>query len=200
MATCVVIASSAQVRSVLEASLHDLRLQVRAISTLGELPTIAREAPVGGILLELTTSLQSPPEEKEATHEILRLYPFARFRLNGKTISTLGDGNSLEQFAERCRQFRPRVTRREVRERRHLAVYLGRDASLKDAEQTVTIDMSLGGCFVFSSRTWRVGDCVWLRFSGEEMARSGTVCFWRAWGSSGGIPGIGIRLDVEPRT
>ena len=194
VATCVVVASSDDVRRVIAASLEDLGLDVRAVSALGELPVIVKEVAVGGILLELATSIQSSPEEKEEAHEITRLYAFARFRLLGDEVRILGAGNSLEAFAERCRQSRPRVTRREARERRHLGVYVSGDPGFEDAEKTVTIDISKGGCFVYSSREWRVGDSVWLRFPGEEADFSGTVRFWREWGNDREIPGIGIRF------
>jgi len=198
VATCVVIASDADVRSVIEAGLKHLGLDTRGISSLGELPAIVRDVPVGGILLELVTSLKSSAEEKEEAKEVLHLYPFARFRLVGDQINILGDGNSIEDFAARCRQAMPRVIRREARECRYLAVYLSADDGFEDAEKTVTINVSKGGCFVYSNREWRIGNCVWLRFLGQESAVSGTVRFWREWGNDEGIPGVGVKYDSAP--
>ncbi len=195
--TCAVIASDSGIRAVIEASLNPQGLEPKGVSSLGELLSIVRDVPVAGILLELVTSIRSSPEEKEAAHELTRFYPFARCKLVGQEIRVIGEGNSLEAFAERCRQFDSRTLRRETRERKNLAVYLSPDHALDDAEKCVTIDVSKGGCFVYSSREWKVGDRVWLRFFRDEVVIPGTVCFWRAWGGNTGIPGIGVRFDVE---
>lgn len=157
---------------------------------------IVRDVPIGGILLELMTSIQSSPEEKEASNEFARVYPFARFRLVGRDIRILGEGNSLEAFAQRCRNFNPRTLRRDIRISRHLAVYLSRDPGFEDSEKAVTINVSEGGCFVYTSREWKIGDYVWLRLPAEEITIAATVCFWRAWGHKG-TPGIGVRFNVE---
>lgn len=191
-----VIASETYVRTVVEASLRHLGLDTRGVGSLGELAAIVRDLPVGGILLELVTSIKSSPEEKEVTNELAHVYPFARFRLVGQDIRILGEGNSLDGFAQRCLHFNPRILRREARNARHVAVYLSRKPGFEDAEKAVTINMSEGGCLVFSSREWEIGDPVWLRFPGDEIAISGTVRFWRAWGHKG-APGIGVQFNVE---
>jgi hypothetical protein len=194
--TCVVIASDAGIRSVIEASLEPLGLHVKGLSSPGDLMGIVRDVPIGGILLELMTSIQSSPEEKEASNEFARVYPFARFRLVGHDVRILGEGNTLEAFAQRCRNFNPRILRRDIRISRNLAVYLSRDPGFEDSEKAVTINVSKGGCFVYTSRDWRIGDYVWLRLPGEEITIVATVCFWCAWGQKG-TPGIGIRFNVE---
>ena len=193
---CVVIASDSHVRTIVEAAVRHLDLETKGIASLGELAAIVRDVPLGGILLELATSIRSTPEEKEVTNELTCVYPFARFRIVDHEIRILGEGNTLETFVERCRQFNPRVLRREGRISRHLSVYLSREPGFEEAEKAVTINMSKGGCLVFSSRKWSIGDLVWLRFPGEEIAISGTVRFWRAWGQKG-IPGIGVQFNAE---
>lgn len=197
MATCVVIASSAEVRRVVEDLLEDLGLDPLPVPSLGELLGVVKDVPVGGILLELGTSIKSSPEEKKAANEIARLYPFARFRVIGEEIRIHGDENSLEEFARRCQRSEPRVIRRETRVFRYLSVYLWRDQIPDDAEKTITINVSGGGCFIYSSRDWAIGDRVWLRMADGETAVSGTVRFWRAWGQNNGVPGIGVKFDVE---
>jgi PilZ domain-containing protein len=196
--TCVVIAGSADVRSAMEAPLRSLGLDVKGLASLGELASTLKDVQVGGILLELATAIKASPEDKEAANELMRFYPFARFRVIGEEVKVLGEEKSLEAFARQCGQFKPRGLRRETRENKHLAVYLSTDHLFDDAEEAVTINVSKGGCFVYSVREWRIGSSVWLRFLGDQVAISGNVCYWHAWGNNKVIPGIGIKFSAEP--
>jgi hypothetical protein len=196
--TCVVIALDAEVRANVEAALKPHGLEARGIASLTELRAVVTSIPVGGILLELATSIKSSPLEKEASNELLGLFPFARFRLAGQEVSILGDEKSLEEFAQRCLRFKSRIVRRTHRESRYFAVYLSPDGQFEDAEKTVTINVGSGGCFAYSSREWKIGDRVWLRLHGEETVYSGSVCFMRSWGNNSAIPGIGLKFDVTP--
>ncbi|KAA6458614.1 PilZ domain-containing protein [Acidobacteria bacterium AB60] len=194
--TCVVIANHPGVRTAMEAALASLGLQVRALSGLGELPATLKDTPVGGILLELATAIKASQQEKEAANELMRFYPFARFRVVGEEVRVLGQEKSLEAFARQCGQFTPRGVRRESRVNRNLAVYLARGSEFEDAEEAITINVSRGGCFVYSIREWKIGSVVWLRFLGDQVAISGTVCYWHAWGNNKVMPGIGIKFIV----
>jgi len=193
---CVVMAFDAEIRKLLEAQLRPLGLEAKGISSLGELPAVVTCTPVGGILLELATSVRSTPQEKDATHALLQLFPFARFRVTGSEVRILGDEKSLEEFALRCQQFEARIARRDSRENKYLAVYLSRDSRFEDAEKTITINVGKSGCFVYSNREWKPGETVWLRLSGDETALSGTVRYCHPWGNNKTIPGIGLQLNT----
>ncbi|HUK30910.1 MAG TPA: PilZ domain-containing protein [Candidatus Acidoferrum sp.] len=167
------------------------------MASLGELPATLTKLPASGILLEVAASIKATQHDKEATHHLMELYPFAKFKLVGKEVMIFGKARSLGEFVHQCARFKPRTIRRETRETKHFAVYLSAEDTFEDAEQSVTINISQSGCFVYSIRQWSVGDRVWLRFLGNDFAICGTVFSWQPWGNNKLIPGIGIKLDVE---
>ena len=197
MMMCVVVAPSPDARNCIGSLLQARGMEVTLLASLEELPAILKTIPVCGILLEAMPSISSPRKGTESIHELVDLYPFATFRLAGKKVLVLGKAESLEEFVEQCRRFTPRVVRREARTIMHLAIHLSADNTFKDAEQTVTINVSNIGCFVYSIRKWTIGNRVWLRLLGDDLAISGTVCSWQPWGNNKLLPGIGIELDEE---
>jgi hypothetical protein len=172
-------------------------MEVTLLATLQELPAVLKTTPVSGILLEAITSVADPRQDTVAIHEMIDLYPFATFRVVDQEILVLGEAESLEGFVNQCRQFTPRVIRREIRTTVHLAVYLSADNTFEDAERAVTINVSDIGCFVYSIRNWTIGHRVWLRLLGDDVAIPGTVCSWQPWGNNKLLPGVGIELDAD---
>lgn len=197
MVMCVVVALSANGRKTIATSLNSLGMEVTLLSSLEELPTVLKLTPVSGILIEAMISTEADGQGSESIQELIDLYPFATFRVVGREILVLGKAPTLGGFAEQCRKFKARVIRREARTTTYMAVYLSPDPSFEDAEKVVTVNVSEGGCFVYSARNWRVGARVWLRLMGNDMAISGTVSSWQAWGNNKYVPGIGIKFDNQ---
>lgn len=195
MKTCVVVALDEKTRDFIAASLKALNMEAVLLASLGELRSALETSSVCGILLELATAITASTRDKEDTPELLELYPFAKFRLLNNEVRILGD--SLPGFVDKCRQFKPRPIRRAIREVSYLAVYLSADETFEDAEKVVTANISPGGCFVYSSRIWGVGDRVCLKFLGGEAVVCGTVCSSRPWGNNKLLPGIGIRFETS---
>jgi hypothetical protein len=193
MTTFVVVALHRTTRDVVANLLKSMEIDAVLLASLGELRNTLEKIPACGILLDLTTAITASAKDKRDTKEFLELYPSTKFRLAGEDVVILGE--TLEQFGSRCRQFVPRKIRTSVRETKYLAVYLSTDETFKDAEKTVTANISDNGCFVYSVREWEVGSCVWLRFLGNERAIRGDVCSVQPWGNNKYLPGIGIRLD-----
>jgi hypothetical protein len=162
------------------ASLRDLR---------GALETV----PVCGLLLDLSTLVTADTRDKNDTREFLELYPSEKFRLVGDEVHIVGE--SLEKFVDKCQHFSPRKIRTSVRVDKYLAVYLSANEAFKRAEKTTTINISDGGCFVYSTRKWKVGSRVWLKSFGDEIVISGIIRSARPWGNNEFIPGIGIQVD-----
>lgn len=197
MMMCVVVGPSRDARSCVGASLRSLGMEATLLASVQELPEVLKTTPVCGILLEAVTSAKDSGKDTEGIHKLIDLFPFATFRVVSNKILILGEAESLEEFVEQCRGFTPRVIRREDRTTMHLAVQLSADYSFEDAEKAVTINVSDSGCFVYSIRKWTIGDRVWLRLLGDDVAISGTVCTWQPWGNNKFIPGVGIELDKE---
>ena len=195
--TYAVVALNQDARTTIAAALNALGMEALPSASVHELVTILRTTSASGILLEVATSIKASPEEKEAINMLSRLFPLAKCRVAGKEVVVFGKANSLDGFVSECRQFQPRTIRREPRRSIYLAVHLSADESFHDAERVVTLNVSGGGCFLFSARQWSAGDRVWLRLCGHEVAVYGVVCSWQPWGSGKGMPGIGIKLDAE---
>jgi hypothetical protein len=69
---------------------------------------------------------------------------------------------------------------------------------MADAERTVCIDFSPGGCFLFSvNDEITPQSTVWIRLIAlsDPSPITSTVCWKREWGMTSEIPGIGIRFD-----
>jgi len=191
----VVVALADTTRNAIGASLEAMGMEARLLSSLGELQATLQEIPVSGILLDLITSTRSSFEEKQSTHELIQLYPNARFKIVGNDVLILGKEKSVEGFVNDCRRFKPRMIRKSPRRIRHIAFYLSANDSFDDAEKVVTLNISDGGCFVYSTREWNVGDRVWLKFIDNDIVICGMVRWWQPWGNNKMIPGIGVQLD-----
>jgi hypothetical protein len=192
---CVVVALSEDTRNRIAASLRSLGMDVISLASLADLPATLQNIPVGGILLDVTTSVKASSQDKMETQELLNLFPFAKFKMNGNELLILGKIKSLENFVYECQRFTPRTVRKVVRTIVYLAAHLSRDATFDDAEKVVTMNVSAHGCFVYSAREWSIDDRVWLRFNGSNAVVSGVVRSCQPWGNDKVIPGVGIKLD-----
>jgi len=170
-------------------------MEVTLLASPAELPAVLQKIRACGILLEVITLIKASPTDKKAIQDLLELYPFGKFKLAGNGVLILGK-ESVEQFVYECRNFNPRTLRKELRKSGHIAVYLSADGTFEDAEKVVTINLSVGGCFVYSIREWSIGKRVWLQFPGDAVVVCGTVCSWQPWGNNKIIPGIGVKLDA----
>jgi len=193
----VVIALIDETRKVISDLLEALGMKVTLLASLGELQATLQEIPVSGILLDLITTTKASSLDKQSTHELIQLYPQVRFKIVGNDVLILGKEQSLERFVYDCRLFKPRTIRKSPRKIRHIAFILSADGTFDDAEKVVTLNISDGGCFVYSTREWNVGDRIWLRFVDNDAVIRGTVRWWQPWGNNKMIPGIGVKLDAE---
>jgi len=195
MHNCVVVAHSEATRDFLALSLKSKGMNAVLLASLAELPGALEAAAVCGILLELTSAIKASAQEKRITQDFVELYPSAKFRLAADQVLIVGE--TLDGFVDRCLKFEPRWARKFPRVAKYLAVYISADETFMDSEKTVTTDASEGGYFVYSSREWRIGTRVWLRFPGHKVALRGTVRSFRPWGNNEWLPGIGIELDTK---
>jgi hypothetical protein len=170
-------------------------------------------SPFNGVILDVLTSAKAPPGGKVLIQEVSELYPTLRVRwdsrnrdLRGLVMGESLDKNHLlDDFLNRfCRPWPARLYRQHKRVPLNLNVLLSRDESFREGlvEKTVTLDISEGGCFLFSTQTWEEIDPVWVRFQEisdptpirAEIRRS------RPWNTGMHIPGIGVQFtNLNPR-
>ena len=184
-----------------------LGVQVDTVSTFWELRSAIIETPCHGVMVDLKAKIKSSKEEKEFAHEILELYPVVQVKWEPDTgeIRTLyfgqaKGGGTLEEFIENeCGSFKPRAIRTSHRKKIHYNVILSKESGISQnaVEKTVTMDVSKGGCFIYSGDEWQVSSNAWLIIKElEDDTPIRSVVRWAIpWGESMRIPGIGVNFE-----
>lgn len=162
--------------------------------------------PYNGILIDMPTKLITLSKDKERVGTILELYPTARLTFNDKSgqlcvfYSNQTAGNrTLDDFlAQQCRPFTARTIRSDPRRAVVFNVILSKskNVSYEDDEKTVIMNISKGGCFIFSNHKWEAGSDAW--FIIKELTDQTPICGqikWKVdWGSKMSVPGIGVKF------
>ena len=193
----VVVAMQEVTRRTVAAELEAIGVRVTLLESLGLLPATLKEMAANGILLELITSAKSSAEDKQATNEIIQLFPNAKFKMGGDRLMLLGSGLTMESFVEGCRSFEARVIRRHERRKRHIAYIISPNSQFTVTERVVSMNVSVDGCFLSSMNEWTVGHRVWMRFVDNDLVVTGTVRWWQPWGNNMKMPGIGVKFDND---
>ena len=190
----------------------------KAVSTLGsecevaksieEMQQILRNRPFNGLILDVLTAVRAPHKDKPTIQRFSEIYPTFRARWDEKNHKIRGMvlGRSLDKadplgaFLEMfCRHRPARVCRVTPRYRIHFNVLLSRDANCAEAqaEKTVTLDISRGGCFLISNQDWQGTKTAWVRF--RDIPRIPPVQVeirhFCAWGHAMQVPGIGVEFQ-----
>lgn len=187
-------------------AIKTLEVHVDTVSSFSELYKALLNTPYHGVMVDLLTKLRAPKEEQGLVHEILELFPVVQLNWEGKAekIRTLYFGQSIgggtiEDFiCEECRSFNARTIRSHLRRNINFNVVLSKNGkfSEKNNAKTVTIDVSRGGCFIYTIDEWERNIDSWLQL--KELDDSTPILGevkWRIpWGSTMKIPGIGVKF------
>ena len=187
-------------------ALKTLEADVDTVSSFGELHRALIHTSYHGVMIDLVTKVRAKKVEKELFHQILELFPVVQLNTEDKSgkIRTLYFGQSvgggtLEKFIhEECRSFLPRKIRSSLRKRIHFNVTMSKsdDFAEEEIEKTVTIDISQGGCFIYSINEWEGRQIAWLIIN--ELNDSTPIpceVRWRIpWGKMMKVPGIGLKF------
>ena len=188
-------------------ALESMTVSVETVPSFKNLENLLLENPYHGVLVDIKTKIRAMQHEKELAYQILNKYPVVQLRIDDKTgeIRTLSDGKSkhdatLEEFIESdCRKFEARAIRSSPRVKYHFNVLLSGNgtAAEENSERTITFNVSKDGCFVISSREWELKQPVTFQIHELEDPSpiAGEVRWYKPWGKSVGIPGIGIRIS-----
>lgn len=181
-------------------------VQVDAVSSLSELHQQLLENSYNGILIDIKTKMRATGREKELIHSLLDVFPVVQLNLDKATgeIRSLFFGQSegrgtIEDFLRKeCSSFKPRSIRADSRKDVNLNVLLSETENYSEtsSDRSVTLNISKGGCFIYSTREWALQSL--LSFSIKELPDSdpirGEVRWQIPWGVSMRIPGIGIKF------
>ncbi len=200
------VAESEKRRGVYEESLRLSGAGVTVVASLREAVLTASEKAFNGVLIDMPVIIKGAQVAKQSVDDLMEGLPCAFLNLNGKNreIRLLGRGaaakgsTTMEEFVDVCGQYTPRIIFSRVREHVYINALLDLSPDVLSPDRTTTIDISAGGCFLFSVRDdIQTGAAVWIRLVGLPYNEpiQGAVCWKREWGAANAIPGIGIRFE-----
>lgn len=182
-------------------------IHVDTVSSLKELHQSLIENSYNGVLIDIKTKIRASLKEKELVYKILELYPAAQLLHDQKTgiiratfIGKSRGSGSIASFIEvECHSFNKRSIRSNSRKKVHFNVVLQKkgDFSLTKTDRSVTLDVSVGGCFIYSIDDWEVGNSVWfvLKELANDKPIQGVVRWVKCWGERMQIPGFGVEFE-----
>ena len=177
------------------------------ISDLKEAPGFAAATPLNGILIDTPVLIKASTNDKALVEDMLLALPSAYLNIAPATdaikiltaTGTRGTFSTLEQFIAACANFQARVVRPKDRMELNLnALLYHTGPACPSPEQTVTMNVSMTGCFLFSTNPENhVDQQVTVDFVGFEDRTpiTATVRWLQSWGIEHQIPGIGVRFD-----
>ncbi len=192
-------------RAYLEA-LNKSGVQVDVVSSFGEIYKLLAENQYNGVMVDIKTKIRSSERDKDTAIKILEQVPFVhlKFEENTGTIQSFYYGQTgsqtLEEFVDReCRSFNARKIRINARKDVYFNIVLSSssDVSEKADEHTITINVSIGGCFIYSTGNWEISDKVMIVIKELEDIRpiACEVRWKRTWGEAMRVPGIGVKFE-----
>lgn len=182
-------------------------IEVDAVSSLSELYDRLLETSYSGILIDVRTKIRASGQEKQLMHTLLEMFPVLDLNFDkttGEVRSLLSgqarSGKTIEDFLNKeCISFQPRKIRADPRKNFNMNVLLSEDGESyaeSTAVRSVTLNISKGGCFIYSTREWALQSRVW--FSIKELSDPrpiiGELRWQIPWGKFLRIPGIGIKF------
>jgi hypothetical protein len=194
-------------RCIYEEFLAREQVSCRVVPSLREMVTQAAKFPHCGVLLDMPIIVKASLYDKNLAEDAMRGLPCARLNISRKSgdilVLPIGVSNekkvTASEFVRTCCAIPPKIVFIRNRIPLHLNAMLSRSPDMADAVQTVCIDFSEGGCFLYSTDTNLVPQTpIWIRLIGlsDQSPIQGMICWKREWGIVNKIPGIGIRFDV----
>jgi len=188
-----------------ETFLKKERVICQAVSSLRDVAIHTARQPYNAIFLDMPLIAQASPYEKSLVEDALRALPHARLDwTHGGEISILVSGedhessSTPEEYLRYCCEQPVKIVQPRSRIPLNLNAALSHRDDLSAAERTVCIDISPGGCFLFSvNDEISLQSTVWIRLLilNDPSPILSTVCWKREWGMTNDIPGVGLRFD-----
>ena len=181
-------------------------VRVESVSAVQELFQMLRTSAYNGVVIDLPVKLRATQHEKDLFMDLADNFPVLQLNYDEQTgevrsfyFSKVEGTESLEDFINKeCRNFKARVIRSSPRKKVHFNALLTREGGPADqpAEKSFTVDVSKGGCFLFSTQSWEKNEKVLFTLTelSDHTPIAGEVRWKREWGVSLKIPGIGVEF------
>ncbi|KAA0895411.1 PilZ domain-containing protein [Oryzomonas rubra] len=194
-------------RLIYETFIKNERVICHTVSSLRDVANQAARQPYNAIFLDMPLMVKASRYEKSLVEDALHAMPNARLNIAAKTqkIRMLiswddQDGaRTPEEHLRYCCEQPPKVAPICNRVPLNLNAVLSCSPDMTDAERTVCIDFSAGGCFLFCvNDEIALQSTVWIRLVAlsDPTPIASTICWKREWGMTSEIPGVGVRFDV----
>lgn len=201
-----VVSRSATRMQIYREALEKTGVSCLGISELKEAPAFAAATPLNGILIDTPVLIKATSYEKTMAEDMLLALPSAYLNIAPATdaikiltaTGTRGTFHTFDQFVAACSNFQARIVRPKNRAELNLNALLYHGETDSQTEQTVTMNVSPGGCFVFSaSPEYLIDKQVVLDFVcfEDRTPVKATVRWQQSWGRDNAIPGLGLRFD-----
>jgi hypothetical protein len=181
--------------------------QVDSADTVGDFLGLLRQRPYHGLLIDIPTQIKSPGKERDELGAVLGRFPTARLNWRPEAgqvsvlvlgASTAGDYTLVDFIENQCRHFSNSPVRSASRIDLHLNLLLYREfpSQTSQAERTVTLDISWGGCFILTGGDWPLGSQAWVVLTElPDWHPIQVVVRWaQPWGQARRLPGIGCQF------
>jgi hypothetical protein len=196
-------------KSVYKKFFDEFNISWNEAESLHDAINLAAKDPHNGILIDMPLMIKTSPAIKTGIDDLLGSLPCATLNFStashGLRMFPRGDHaggcSSIAQFVAVCAKYSPRIVFSKKRVPIHYNVLLNTNPGHEKSERTVCIDVSLGGCFLFSVREdIAINSTVFFNITGldHEKPIEGVVRWVSTWGSSNKIPGIGIEFKKIP--
>jgi hypothetical protein len=147
-------------------------VQIDVATTIKEFYDATVETPYSGLMIDMPTKIKDFSDDREKVDNILQLFPVIRLTFNEKTkqikafySGLLNGTGSIEEFVtHKCLFFSARTLRAYRRKVINFNVILSKSKSISggNSERTVTMNVSQGGCFIYSIDKWEINSDVWF--------------------------------------
>jgi hypothetical protein len=203
----ILVSPEGEMRNAYAKAIDPIGVRYDTVATLQELYYAMEKVPYNGILIDLATKLKTPHEELNLVENILEKFPVIQLKWEDKTKvfrtyypGQHKSGESLEDFVNKqCRFFDARKISIEKRVEANFSVLLSKDKDFREGhvERTITINVSDGGCYIFTAQKWDIRSKAWFIIKGlsDETPICGEVRWHFAWGCRDQTPGIGVKFQ-----
>jgi len=203
------IAEEGLSRSAYVEVLKELDVDVDCVASPDDISGALIDAPYSGLLIDVPTMIRCECMDKNRITRIMDRFPVLRLLYNPKyggirgltQGGTVRDNRDLADFVlMECVPFLPRSIRVARRHDLVFNVLLHSDPGRlgHDPEQTVTVNISEHGCFIYSVKQWELGNPAWMVITDleDQTPIELSVRWKRAWGESMRMPGIGTSFQT----
>ena len=202
------VAQPGEACTICEATLHRTGVQVDTVASIDTFYKAVTHFAYNGIVIDIPTKIKALSDHKDLVYSILGRFPVIQVnfdRQSGRLRALLyghheRTGDLEDLIREACWHSPPRKLRSEERKPLHYNVLLSMHPLFDPLTliRTVTMDVSLNGCFLFSTARYQLGARVWLRIMDlyDKTPISGIVRHKRKWGEAMVVPGIGVAFET----